>query len=183
MTDPHPVTERYLKAFEQHLRDLAPADRSEMVQEIRNHIAESVAAGKPVDDVLSTLGSAEELAKAYKVELLVNPKRRRNGHSRLSRFFKVLLVVALGSIPTIVIVAVTGAIGISFVLAGVAMFAAGLAEAAEVLPYWIDLNVPPIVAIITGPVMGVIGFISLIFLVLYIRFLARAIRSLVPGKA
>ena len=54
MTD-HPVVERYLTRFTESLSDLSPTDRAEVVEEIRSHVAESVAAGKSLDAVLTAL--------------------------------------------------------------------------------------------------------------------------------
>ena len=56
MTERHPVVERYLTHLQGAIGELDPADRREVLEEIRNHIAEAAAAGKPIDVVLGALG-------------------------------------------------------------------------------------------------------------------------------
>jgi hypothetical protein len=73
----HPVVARYMASFEASIAALDPGERLAIAQEIRNHIAEATAAGKPLDDVLRSLGPAETLARAYVVELLMNPRTQR----------------------------------------------------------------------------------------------------------
>jgi uncharacterized membrane protein len=58
----HPVIERYMTHLETAIGGLDPADRREVLQEIRNHIAEATAAGKSLDVVLESLGPADALA-------------------------------------------------------------------------------------------------------------------------
>ena len=70
----HPVIERYLRRFETAFDEFEVADRTEIVEELRNHIAEARAAGKPLDGVLEALGSADVLARAYAVELALHPR-------------------------------------------------------------------------------------------------------------
>ena len=52
MKQQHPVVERYMTHLETAIGGLNPADRGEVLQEIRNHIAEATAAGKPLDVVI-----------------------------------------------------------------------------------------------------------------------------------
>jgi uncharacterized membrane protein len=58
----HPVIERYMTHLETAIGGLDPADRREVLQEIRNHIAEATAAGRSLDVVLESLGPADALA-------------------------------------------------------------------------------------------------------------------------
>ena len=44
----HPVVERYLAHLDTAIAGLEPVDRAEVLQEIRNHIAEAMAVGTPV---------------------------------------------------------------------------------------------------------------------------------------
>ena len=52
MTEEHPVVARYMAQFEQSLRGFDYPEQQEAAHEIRNHIAEACAAGKPLDGVL-----------------------------------------------------------------------------------------------------------------------------------
>ena len=83
MTLGHPVVERYLTRFDAAISEFEFAEREEVTREIRNHIAEAQAAGRALDAVLQALGPADVLARAYAVELALNPQgRRRVGTSR-----------------------------------------------------------------------------------------------------
>ena len=117
MKPPHPVVERYLAHLDRAVAGLETAERHAIIDEIRNHIAEAAAAGRPLDAVLQSLGPANALGRAYTVELLLDraPDRPRSAAQRL--FGLIGLFVAL-SIPTLVVVTTLGSIGISFVSAG-----------------------------------------------------------------
>lgn len=182
MTDEHPVVERYLARLESHLASLSPADRQDVLTDIRSHLAEAVAAGRSLDTALASLGPADELARGYSVELLMNPRGARPRGSGTSRFLKLAGLVVIGSIPTLVIVIVLSAVGVSFTFAGLAVLAAGLLAAVGELPPWIHMDLPPIFAILLGPVMTAAGILSLAVLVLYIKFLAFAVRRVLPDR-
>ena len=182
MTAQHPVVERYLARFTESLADLSPTDRTEVVEEIRSHLAEAVAAGRPLDAALSALGSAEDLARAYQVEVLVNPRHATRQVSGLDRLLRIAALVIVGSIPTIAIVATLGAIGGSFILAGFAVFVAGVLGVSGSLPPWVSMDVHPAVAVLLGPCMVVTGIVAVAGLVFYIKFLARAVRAVLPKR-
>jgi uncharacterized membrane protein len=59
MNQQHPVVERYMTHLETAISGLDPADRDEVLLEIRNHFAEAAAAGRPLDVVIKSLGPAE----------------------------------------------------------------------------------------------------------------------------
>ena len=181
MTEPHPLVERYLARLDAALADLNATDRKEVVQEIRNHIAEAVAAGKPLDAVLQSLGSADELARAYSVELLLHPRKGAPKRPGVDRFLRVLGLVAVGSIPTLVIVVTLVAIGVSFLASGVAVFVAGVLGVAGHLPYWVQMDVDPVLAIIAGPPLAIVGVAAIVALVWYVKFAARMVRTVLPG--
>ncbi|HKW01500.1 MAG TPA: DUF1700 domain-containing protein [Vicinamibacterales bacterium] len=181
MTDTHPLVARYLAKLDAGLQALPAADRAEVVGEIRNHIAEAMSSGQPVDKVLASLGSADDLARGYAVELLLNrPPAVSPGMNRLRRFLALAGLIAIGSIPTFIVIVVLGSIGVSFVAAGVAVFVAGIAASADWLPAYVTMDVPPWVAVLVGPVMGILGGAALVGLVAYVRFTARLVRKVVP---
>ena len=45
-----PLVTRYLTGLNLALMDMAPAERAEVVAEIKQHISDATAAGKPIDD-------------------------------------------------------------------------------------------------------------------------------------
>jgi uncharacterized membrane protein len=59
------AAERYLDEMRRNLRPLPEAERSDAVREIKSHIAEGQADGRPTAAVLAGLGDAKTLAKAY----------------------------------------------------------------------------------------------------------------------
>lgn len=178
----HPLAERYLTQFDRELAGMAAADRSEVVQEIRHHIADAVAAGKPIDAVLTALGPADALARGYRVELLLHPKPTTPRTGRTRRALTLVGLVALLSIPTLVIVATLGSIGISFVVSGFVVFVVGIAASIGELPPWVSMEVPPIFAIAGGPFLAAVGVIALVGLVGYVKFLVRATRRVLPDR-
>ena len=181
MTDQHPLVERYLARLDEGLRDLAPADRREVVRDIRSHIAESVAAGKPLDAVLESLGSADVLARAYAVELLLHPRATpAKGAPRADRWLKIAGLIAIGSLPTFIIVVVLTAFGVAFTASGIAVFVAGVLASSGALPYWVQMDVPPVVAIALGPILAAVGILSAMALFFYMRFVARTVRAVLP---
>jgi len=117
MTSEHPLVARYIERLTAALSNLTPADRTEVVKEIADHISDAAAAGKPIDDILKALGSADDLARGYEVELLLHPKKP--AASSIDRYVRLIALVALGSIPTFVVVVTLGTVGLSLALSGV----------------------------------------------------------------
>jgi len=182
MTGENPLVERYLAKLDAGLRDLPAAERAEVVSEIRNHIAEATAAGKPIDAVLSALGPAEDLARGYAIELLLNRPAASRDTSRTRRFLALVGLVVIGSIPTLVVVTVLGGVGIAFVAAGIIVFLAGVIATFGWLPDYVTMDVAPWVAVLIGPMLAIAGGASLALLVWYVRFTARLVRRVIPKK-
>ena len=174
MTDLHPVAERYLEQLSAQLRHLPADDRREVVEEITNHIADAIAAGTPLDRVLSSLGSAEELARAYEVELLIN--RPHRSHSRLDTALRLVGLVALGGIPTFAIVVTLGTVGVTFVTTGAALFLFGV-MAPFGAPYWMQVDMDPRWAVFLSPALIAGGVLSLLLLRAYVRVAVRTVRQ------
>jgi uncharacterized membrane protein len=174
----HPLVQRYLSRLEEGLTLMQPGDREEVVRDIRSHIAEATAAGTPLDSVLTALGPAEVLARAYAVELVLNPAPGRPPMSQFQRFFALAGILAMTSIPTLVIVVTLGAVGVSFVASGFAVFAVGIVDAAGIsLPFVAGpvSDVHPALAIAIGPILFLAGAASLWGLWKYLRWLARTV--------
>lgn len=179
MTPTHPLAVRYLDKLSQALGDFVPVERAEILNEIGNHISDAMTAGTPIEEVLTTLGPAENLARGYRVELLLNPK---TPSPRSDRWLRIIGLLTLGSIPTLVIVVTLGAIGVSFAASGVAVFGAGIIAASGGVPSWIKLGMAPWAAIALGPPLTGLGIAALWALKAYLRFLVRAVRRVVPGR-
>ena len=179
MTLDHPLVARYLAELRERASELMPTDREEVIQEIRQHIADATAAGTPLDEVLLRLGPADALARAYAVELVMHPPRPR-AEPRGSRFLRLAALIMLGGIPTFVVVVTLFAVGLSCTVSGVAVFVAGLVAPLG-LPPWIHMDVDPRIAVAVGPVVALFGILALIALVLYVRFAARVVRRVLPA--
>lgn len=178
MTPDHPLAVRYVDKLNQALGDLAPAERAEILTEIRNHISDATAAGTSIDDVLRAFGPAEQLARAYRIELLLNPKTptRPSG-----RWFKIVGLLAVGSLPTFIIVVTLSTVGMSLCVSGPIVFVVGIAKVLGYLP-WAMLDCPPWVAIVLGPVTTALGITAVWGLAAYLKLLAGIVRRVLPTR-
>ena len=181
VADQNPVAERYLYALENALSPMKAQDRQEVVDEIRDHLQDATAAGKPLDEILSRLGPAESLAKAYLVDSLLNP--RPIGWGWIPRTFSLLGLVAFGSLPTSVILAVLGPIGFLFTLVSPLVFASGLLGILGFnLGTNIQTNLEHVQAIFMGPALAVIGSICLWILFSYLKWATNLLRRVAAGR-
>lgn len=175
----HPVVDRYITNLRAGLATMPVADQQEVERDIRSHIAEAMAAGTPIDQVLQALGPADALARAYALELLLDDSRSKAaGISGLQRFVSLAGLVALTSIPTIVIVSVLGAVGVSLSVSGLVVALAGIAVAAGLTTIFgqpLVLDIHPVWAVILGPVMSAAGVACLVGLYYYLRWLGRTV--------
>lgn len=182
MTQHHPLVERYISHLETAIGGLDVADRREVLQEIRNHIAEATAAGKPLDVVIRSLGPPDVLGRAYAVELLLHPQNDERRHAG-ERWLRIVGLVVVLSIPTLVAVTTLGSIGISFVASGLFAVALGILQVAGFhLPSMLSNDAPPVLTILLGPVLLVVGCLSLVALRFYVRFVVRALRTALPRR-
>lgn len=184
-TPAHPLVDRYLSHLRAGLAAMPVADRDEVERDIRSHIAEAAAAGTPLETVLTNLGPADALARAYTVELLLDGSRAKAaGLSWFQRLLALAGLLALTSIPTIVVVAVLGSIGVSFAFSGIAVLAAGIADAAgltRVFGLDLVLGIHPVWAVVLGPIMTVVGVGCLVGLYYYLRWLAQTLSRVQRG--
>lgn len=177
------ITDKYLAALEAALANLAPTEREEVVAEIRQHIADASAAGKPIDEVLQKLGPVDALARAYQLELLVTPRASAPAQSSSDRWLKIIGLLALGSLPTFIIVVVLGTIGLTFTVTGIGLVLAGAADQVGALPAWVEMNAEPWFAIVVGVMLFVLGVLSSWGTVAYIRFVVRAVKRVTSPAA
>ena len=177
------ILDRYLAALDAALTSLAPSEREEVVAEIRQHIADATAAGKPIDAVLAALGPVDALARAYQLELLVTPRDSAAARPRSDRWLKIIGLLALGSLPTFIIVVVLGVFAITFTTTGIAVALAGAADQAGALPAWINNDLEPWFAIVVGVVLTVAGILSGWCLAIYMRFVVRVVKRVTVTTA
>lgn len=177
------IVDKYLAALDAALTSLAPAERAEVVAEIRQHIADATAAGKPIDEVLGALGPVDALARAYRLELLVMPRASAPEQPRSDRWLKVIGLLAIGSLPTFIIVIVLGTIGLSFTLTGIGLVLAGIGDYAGALPRWVHTETEPWFEIIIGIALFVLGLLSSWATYGYLRFCVRAVKRVTSTTA
>lgn len=85
MTDANPVLQRYMTSFEAALK---PFDSAGIVSDLRRHIGEAQALGKPLDEVLASIGPAESAGAAR----LARRRQRQLHHQQRSAAGDVLRV-------------------------------------------------------------------------------------------
>jgi uncharacterized membrane protein len=175
----NPVVLRYLSELRAGLTDVPDAERDEMVREIENHIAEATGAGRALADVLQTLGPAADLARACTVELLLNPRIHRS--NPLTRWFALVGVAATASLPSMVVVPALAAVGLACSVSGVAVFLAAL-----LYPFvpagWFGTTFRPVLGLVLGPPVAILGALAIYLLLLYVRFLIRATQTVLADK-
>ena len=64
------VEDRYMRSVERRLRTIAPEQRSAVLDDLRGHFADAGDAGRPVDETIRGLGSAQEIAAEMGLPLL-----------------------------------------------------------------------------------------------------------------
>ena len=182
MTEQNPVVERYLARLSDNLSELGPDERQGVMQDIRSHLAEAVAVGTSLDMALASLGPADALARAYAVELLLNPRKGTRWPS--NRFLKLAGLVIVGSLPALVIVTALGPVGVAFIAAGLVSITAGILDAFGILPSFIQTSgVAPFWLMLLGMAMTAIGVLALIALRRFVQFVAYTVRAALPKNA
>lgn len=179
MSQMNPVVERYLSRFAGALAAVPDEERYEMVREIRSHIAEALHTGRDITEVLEKLGPADRLAAAYRAELLMH--RQPAGRSELARQVGMVGALAGTSIASFFVIVLLGAVGISFLLSGVAIVVAGLvlpAIPASLISTPFTILTTQQILIVIGFAMVPLGLLSLAGLRAYVKFLRRAVVSL-----
>jgi uncharacterized membrane protein len=179
MNQPHPVVDRYLAQLNEKLSTLSESDRQEILRDIRSHLAEATAGGRSLESVLETLGPADSLARAYSVELMLNPRRPMS--SRAAYRLKAAGLIAAGSLPTLVVVILLGGVGGTLVLAGLIAMIAGVIDAFGELPWWIQTSgMAPATVLTLGGVLMLVGLMGIFTLRRFIRFVAATWRATLP---
>ena len=182
MNQTHPVVDRYLARLNENLSTLSASDRQEILHDIRSHLAEATAGGRSLESTLETLGPADALARAYSVELMLNPRRPMS--SRAAYRLKVAGLIAAGSLPTLLVVILLGGVGGTLVLAGIAAVVAGVVDVFGELPPWIQTSgMAPVIVLSIGGAMMIVGLMGILTLRRFMRFVAATWRATLPKLA
>ena len=179
MNETHPVVDRYLTRLNENLSTLSASDRQEILHDIRSHLAEATARGRSLESTLETLGPADALARAYSVELMLNPRRPMS--SRAAYRLKVAGLIAAGSLPTLVVVILLGGVGGTLMLAGIMAAVVGVVDAVGELPPWVQTSgMSPATVLSIGGAMMLVGLMGILMLRRFMRFVAATWRATLP---
>ena len=180
MTQDNPVVELYMQRFAMALKSFDCAERDEIERDLRGHIEEAQAAGKPLDAVLVSLGPAEDLARAYAVELELNPRGARFRRT-LGGALRIVGVLSAASIVSLLVIGSLGSVAVAFTASGLVLMAIGALEAAGVhLPSVQLAGLSPWIVIAIGPVVSAIGVTASVGLWVYLRALTSMLRRAFP---
>jgi len=169
----------YLAAFETQLRRRGLSDAGDIAADVRSHIDEALGYGRSVESVLETLGSPEALARAYAVELLMQPTPRTP--SNLMRWLRLIALIAFGGALTLIIVLFLGSVCLGLGLSGLVTTAFGLFEVAGVHSPYVHLDGhSPWWLLVLGPAVLAVGLAAGWALKVYARFAARQITRAIP---
>ncbi len=178
------MAERYLSQFRASLKRLPEAERGEIVDEIRNHIAEAMNAGGSLAEVLERLGPADRLARAYMAEALLS-----QGEPNLSRWLKAAGVLAGFSLSSLFVIPVLGVFGLVLPFASVLGVIANIVQ--FIYPAALDFGsgrigtyIPgadPVTTLVVGLALDVllcfIGIGAFRLLKVYIRLSIKTLRN------
>jgi len=178
MSEANPVIERYMASFETALQRHDLPEWKEIGADLRSHIAEALGYGKPLDEVLAALGPTDTLARAYAVELKINPDRRR---SAIGGYLSVIGILAASGVVSFIVVSALGSIAVGLFGSGVAVLVIGALEATGVhLPGVQLAGVHPLLVVALAPVLMLIGLIAGWALWLYVRTLIGMLQRALP---
>lgn len=173
-----PPFRRYLDQLRIALEatSISVKERREILLEIESHIAEARKSGAPLADILEKLGPAEELARAYAVELLLHSPGGRSPAVR-----GILQILAV--LTTLTLAIVLGGTGLALLLCGVVGAVVAIVGP-FVPPEWMDptlrAGLPQLVVLLVSLALGGVGFLLIRILFLNLRLLIAAIRKALP---
>ena len=170
----------YLSQFRMALERYRVPNAAEITSDLMNHISEASSSGKPINDALNALGTPEQLARAYAIELLIGPPK----HGRITGAFRALRILSLviaGGFLSLCIVATLGFLGLSLVAAGPALIVGGILRWMGEHPWWITGDpLSPVEIELLGILSLVLGCGALWLLWGYVRVTVRTVRKLLP---
>lgn len=154
----------YLEKIEKYLRPLPAGERVDIAAEIKSEMMELQAAGKSPEEILSRLGTPEELAKGYLGQAIL-----RGPAFTLRKLGAVLAFYSLAGAAWLFVLPVTSVLGVSLMLSGgVAPLAGAIQFAASLLGIelpWVCMQfgsyvVPPWLALPCSILMGALLFLA-----------------------
>ena len=182
MSDQNLAIDHYLRRFEAALRHHRVPQPQEIASDVRSHIDEALGYGKPLDSVFAALGSADALARAYAVELLI-PAPGGSRARAIGRMAQIAGLLAAGSFLSLIVIVTLGGFALSFLLAGVILVIGGGLEAVGVHLAHVEIHpLHPLLAVALGPVVFAAGWGMLWVLGAYMRLAIRALRRALPAK-
>jgi uncharacterized membrane protein len=180
----HPLIARYLREFERALEIHDVPDGRDIAADLKGHIDEALASGKPIDATMESLGPADTLARAYAVELHMNKCREA---SLAMRLVKVGSILAASSCMTFFVATTLGLMALGLLAAGAIGMILTPIDLVVDIPQ-VEISGPPGMA---PPLLGMaaMGVFLVIFAAgaafgwlfwLYLRFLHRTLRKSLP---
>lgn len=175
---------RYLNELKRNLASMPKVEREDAVNEIRSHIAESLANGKAATAILSDLGDAKTLSRAYLSDYHL---QKVNQKKNILHFIKSSLFFASTGFASILIVSFFGFLGFITGVFSILMPVFGVMRtfgAKNIFVLWGETQVPSLLGIPTGILLGLIfGFITWYIVNLlrgYFRMITKGYQALLP---
>ena len=186
MSQQNPLIRRYLDQLEAGLvdADIPEDERRDIRQDIDSHLTEAVRSGTPLVDAFTRLGAADELARAYCMELTLNP--RSGGDGSPARWMIAALTRAGALLASTLLTIVMGSLTLALLVGGLVAIVGGLV--APFLPSeWLDPTLrpglPQVVVIVLGVILLTAGIPSFRLVHINLRFLIKTLRKDLSGES
>ena len=180
MSEQNPIVRRYLDQLDAGFDEtqIHEDERREIRQEIESHLIESLRAGTALSDAITRLGPAADLAKAYCLELTLNP--RQSAVASPGQWIVAALVRAGALLASTLLTIVMGSLSLGLLVAGVVAVLGGIV--APFLPSsWLDptlrAGLPQLVVIVLGVILLAVGIPFSRLARVNLRFLIKTLRK------
>ena len=184
MSQQNPLIRRYLDQLDAGLVDanIHEDERRDIRQDIDSHLTEAVRSGTALVDALQRLGPADELARAYCLELTLNP--RTGGDGSFARRIIAALTRAGALLASTLLTVVMGSLSLVLLVGGFVAVVGGVV--APFLPSaWLDPTLrpglPQVVVIALGVILLAAGIPSFRLVHVNLRFLLNTLRKDLTG--
>ena len=186
MSQQNPLVRRYLDQLGVRLDEANTHEdeRREILQDIESHLAEATRSGTALSDAITKLGPADDLAKAYCLELKLNPRSQADGSAL--RWIVAALTRAGALLASTLLTIVMGSLSLGLLLGGAVAVLGGIV--APFLPSaWLDptlrAGLPQVVVIILGVILLAVGVPSFRLVHVNLRFLVKTLRKDLTGTS
>jgi uncharacterized membrane protein len=181
MTSSDLAATRYLAELRNALQRYRVPQHEEILFDLKNHISEAMGSGKSLEAVIAAFGPPDLLARAYAMELLINPPKASKIAGAV-RLVKILSLVVAGGFFSLCITFTLALLGLSLLAAGPALIVGGVLQSAGQHPWWINTGpLTPLAVIAIGLLASLIGAGVCWVLWRYVRMTARTLRKILPG--